>query len=97
MKNRALLLKFLSAIALCIAWEVAGRIPVSYAFPTFLESMAALTNMTIDGTLMSAYGETLRPLVIGILISAIFGVAVGIWVGLSEFFDWLFSPIFIVI
>ena len=96
MKNRALILKILSAVVLCSAWEIAGRVPVSYAFPTFMESMSALISMSLDGTLLVAYGETLRPLVIGILVSAIVGVAVGIWVGLSEFFDWLFSPIFIV-
>ncbi len=96
MNNRALILKILSAVVLCSAWEIAGRVPVSYAFPTFMESMSALISMSLDGTLLVAYGETLRPLVIGILVSAIVGVAVGIWVGLSEFFDWLFSPIFIV-
>ena len=96
MNNRALILKILSAVVLCSAWEIAGRVPVSYAFPTFMESMSALISMSLDGTLLVAYGETLRPLIIGILVSALVGVAVGIWVGLSEFFDWLFSPIFIV-
>ncbi len=43
MKNhRPLLLKLLSALVVFGAWEIAGRIPVSYAFPTFFESMAAL-------------------------------------------------------
>ena len=32
----------------------------------------------------------------GIAISAFLGIAIGIWVGLSRLFDWLFSPIFIV-
>ena len=40
--------------------------------------------MTMDGTIFAAYAETLKPLVIGVAISAVFG------------FDWLFSPIFIV-
>ncbi len=96
MSNRPLLLKLLSALLVFGAWEIAGRIPVSYAFPTFFESMAALARMATDGTLFQAYVETLKPLVIGILISAFIGIAIGLWIGLSGWFDWLFSPIFIV-
>jgi NitT/TauT family transport system permease protein len=96
MKNRSLFLKLLSAVIVFGAWEVAGRIPVSYAFPTFLESMQALLAMTLDGTIFVAYGETLKPLVVGIAISAVFGISLGLWTGLSARFDWLFSPVFIV-
>ena len=94
--SRALVLKVVSALVLFGAWEVAGRIPVSLAFPTFLESMQALFRMAVDGTLWVAYAETLQPLVVGVAISAVLGIAIGLWVGLSDFFDWLFSPIFIV-
>jgi NitT/TauT family transport system permease protein len=96
MTDRALLLKLLSAAVLFCAWEIAGRIPVSFAFPTFLESMGALFRMIGDGTMFDAYSETLRPLVVGVAISAALGIAIGLWVGLSSFVDWLFSPIFIV-
>ena len=96
MQNRSLYLKILSALILFGAWEIAGRIPVSFAFPTFLESMEALFRMAADGTLWAAYAETLQPLVVGVPISAVLGIAIGLWVGLSSFFDWLFSPIFIV-
>ena len=94
--SRSLFLKLLSAVLVFGAWEIAGRIPVSYAFPTFVESMGSLWVMTLDGTLFQAYGETLKPLVIGVLISAFVGVAVGLWIGIAKWFDWLFSPIFIV-
>ncbi len=96
MKHRPLILKLLSALMLVGAWEIAGRVPVSYAFPTFFESMAALFRMTLDGTIFTAYAETLKPLIVGIAISATFGIGIGLWVGLSDRFDWLFSPIFIV-
>lgn len=96
MKNRSLYLKLISALLVFGAWEIAGRIPVSYAFPTFIESMKALIDMTLDGRLFQAYAETLKPLAIGIVISAVFGIAIGLWSGLSAWFDWLFSPIFIV-
>ncbi len=58
--------------------------------------MSALMEMTADGRQFEAYAETLRPLIIGIAISAGVGISVGLWVGLSQFFDWVFSPIFIV-
>jgi NitT/TauT family transport system permease protein len=94
--NRALALKLLSALIVFGSWEIAGRIPVSYAFPTFLESMSALVSMASDGTLLAAYGETLRPLVVGVAISAVLGIGIGLAAGLSSRFEWLFSPIFIV-
>ncbi len=94
--SRSFFLKILSAVILFGAWEIAGRIPVSFAFPTFLESMGALHRMAADGTLFAAYAETLQPLVVGVIISAFLGIGIGLWVGLSRTFDWLFSPIFIV-
>ncbi len=96
MRHRPLLLKLLSAVTLFGAWEIAGRVPVSYAFPTFLESMSALVALTLDGTIFTAYAETLKPLVVGIVISAVLGIGLGLWIGLSEKFDWLVSPIFVV-
>ena len=94
--SRPLFLKLFSAFILFGAWEVAGRVPVSFAFPTFLESMVALWRMFIDGSLFDAYAETLQPLVVGVAISAVLGIGIGLWVGLNKFFEWLFSPIFIV-
>jgi NitT/TauT family transport system permease protein len=90
------MLKLLSALIVFGAWEIAGRIPVSYAFPTFIDSMAALGRMIFDGSIFIAYAETLQPLVVGVLISAVFGIGIGLWIGLSKGFEWLFSPIFIV-
>ena len=96
MANRSLYLKILSAVILFGAWEIAGRIPVSYAFPTFFESMGALFQLALDGRLWTAYAETLKPLVVGVAISTVLGIGLGLWIGLSKFFDWLVSPIFIV-
>ena len=96
MIKRANFLKVVSAVVLCSAWEIAGRIPVSYAFPTFLDSMRSFLEMIGNGMMLEAYKETLQPLVIGVLISAFLGIGLGLWIGLNNFFDWLFSPIFIV-
>ncbi len=94
--TRSLFLKLLSAVLVFGAWEIAGRIPVSFGFPTFFESMSALAAMTVDGSLFEAYVDTLRPLVVGLVLSAFIGIALGLWIGLSSWFDWLVSPIFIV-
>ncbi len=96
MMNRSLSLKLLSGVIVFGAWEIAGHIPVSYGFPTFIESMVALFAMAVDGSLFHAYIDTLRPLAVGLLISAFLGIALGLWIGLSSWFDWLFLPIFIV-
>ncbi|HAQ46925.1 MAG: ABC transporter permease subunit [Paracoccaceae bacterium] len=96
MKYRSIILKLMSAVIVFSAWEIAGRVPISYSFPTFLESMAALAVITLDGSIFVAYAETLKPLVTGIAISGVLGVGIGLWVGLSEKFEWLFAPIFIV-
>ncbi len=96
MKNRPLFLKLLSAVIVFSAWEIAGRVPVSYAFPTFLESMTAFARMVFDGSLFVAYAETLKPLVLGVAISAFIGIGTGLWIGLSARFEWVFGPIFIV-
>ncbi len=95
-RHRANLLKVFSALIVFGAWEIAGHIPVSFAFPTFLESLAAFWVLIIDGTMFVAYAETLKPLVIGVLISAFLGIGLGLWIGLSRAFDWLVSPIFVV-
>jgi len=96
MIQRSVILKFLSAFIVFGAWEIAGRVSVSFAFPTFIESVAAFWRLLVDGTMFVAYGETLKPLVIGVLISAFLGIGIGLWIGLSRAFDWLVSPIFVV-
>ena len=96
MINRSLSLKLFSAVLIFGAWEISSRSGINYAFPTFFESMSALFDMIVSGLIFKAYAETLKPLVVGVLISTFLGVGIGVWVGLSEKFDWLVSPIFII-
>jgi NitT/TauT family transport system permease protein len=95
-RYRSSLLSALSALIGLGAWEIAGRVPISFAFPTFLESMQALWVLLMDGSLFKAYAETLKPLILGVFISGVLGVVIGVGIGLSEKFDWLASPIFVV-
>lgn len=78
------------------AWEIAGRIGLSAAFPSFSETFAALWGMAADGSLFVAFGRTLEPLLMGLFISVAFGVTLGVWMGLKESAEWLFAPVFIV-
>ena len=96
MRYRSYLLTFLSTFIVFGSWEIAGRVPVSYAFPTFIETIAAFWVLLMDGTMFVAFAETLKPLVVGVLISAFVGVGIGLAIGLSRFSDWLLSPIFVV-
>ncbi len=87
----------LASIALfCGAWEVAGQIPINIAFPPFSATMAAFFRMMADGSLPLAYLETLQPLGIGVAISAIFGVVIGVGMGLRDELEWFAAPVFVV-
>ncbi|MEM7774198.1 MAG: ABC transporter permease [Pseudomonadota bacterium] len=90
-------LRLLSVIALFGAWEIAGMVPISVAFPTFSATMVALVEMIANGRIISAYAETLKPLALGVGISAFFGVAIGVSMGLNKLFRWFWEPIFVVL
>jgi ABC-type nitrate/sulfonate/bicarbonate transport system permease component len=88
----------LASIALfCGAWEVAGRMPVNLAFPPFSEVAAAFGRLLADGSLPKAYLSTLQPLVLGVVISAVVGVSLGIAMGLRRSVEWVATPVFIVL
>ena len=78
-------------------WELAGRWPISLAFPPFSETLLALLRMLADGSLLKAYLSTLQPLIIGIVICGIAGIGFGIGMGLSRSIEWLSLPIFIIL
>ena len=91
-----LVLRLISVVIVLGGWEYAGRVPVSPAFPTFLETMDALWEMTLDGTMARAFATTLQPLIVGLLASVFVGVAMGVTMGLSRPSEWLFAPVFII-
>lgn len=78
-------------------WEWAGRIPVSIAFPTFSATIAAFYEMTVDGTFVSAYAETLKPLIVGVFLCGLGGVVAGVAMGLSKRAEWLGLPLFVIL
>jgi len=78
-------------------WELAGRWPVSAAFPPFSVAFLALLEMLRDGSLLKAYLITLQPLALGIVLCGVAGIAFGIGMGLSRSIEWLSLPIFIIL
>jgi NitT/TauT family transport system permease protein len=78
-------------------WELAGRWPISFAFPPFSKTLLALLQMIADGSLPKAYLSTLQPLAIGIVLCGIAGIGFGIGMGLSRTIEWFSLPIFIVL
>ncbi len=70
--------------------------PISFAFPTFLDTAAAFGRMVADGSLPAAYLKTLEPLVLGVVLSTVLGIAIGIAMGLRDDAEWLALPVFVV-
>ena len=78
-------------------WELAGRWPVSPAFPPFGSTFLALIEMLRDGTLGKAYLITAQPLLLGVALCAVAGIAFGIGMGLSRTIEWFSLPVFIIL
>ena len=53
-----------SVVLFCGAWEVAGRIPINLAFPSFSATMIAFFDLMADGSMVKAYANTLLTLLI---------------------------------
>jgi NitT/TauT family transport system permease protein len=95
--TRTLLLRAGSIAAVLAIWELGGRIPISLTFPSFTATAAAFGEMLADGTFVRAYSETIGPLLIGVALTAIGGVAVGVAMGLSPRVEWLGIPVFVIL
>jgi ABC-type nitrate/sulfonate/bicarbonate transport system permease component len=94
--GRTWVLRTLSIVFVLALWEWAGRIPVSPTFPTFTATLGALFGMMADGRLFVAYGETLKPMLVGVGLCGVFGVGLGLAMGLSRRFEWLTLPVWII-
>lgn len=94
---RGILWQLLSFALVFGVWEVAGRWPISVAFPPFSETLVALLRMIADGSLPKAYLSTLQPLIIGVILCGIAGIGFGIGMGLSRAVEWFTLPISIVL
>ena len=87
----------LSFVLVLGAWEYAGRLPVSNAFPPLSATAVAGWEMIRDGRLINALGITIVPMLIGVTISAVAGVLLGLATGLNNKVEWLGIPLFLVL
>ncbi|MCA1572666.1 MAG: ABC transporter permease subunit [Chloroflexi bacterium] len=94
---RTWLLRAASIVAVLALWEVGGRIPVSLTFPTFTDTVGAFGGMLADGTFPRAYSETIGPLLVGVALTAVGGVAAGVAMGLSPKAEWIGLPVFVIL
>jgi NitT/TauT family transport system permease protein len=94
--QRSWAVRVLSIAFVLALWEWAGRIPVSPTFPTFTVTLEALGRMMADGTLLKAYAETLKPMVVGIFLCGVMGVGFGLAMGLSRKFEWFTLPVWVI-
>jgi NitT/TauT family transport system permease protein len=59
--------------------------------------MSAFREMLTDGTFAAAYAETIGPLLVGVFLTGVGGIAAGLVMGLSPRAEWLGLPLFIVL
>jgi ABC-type nitrate/sulfonate/bicarbonate transport system permease component len=90
-------LRAASIAAVLALWELGGRIPISLTFPSFTATVGAFGAMLADGTFLRAYGETTGPLLVGVALTAIGGVAAGVAMGLSREAEWIGLPAFVIL
>ena len=96
-RHQILWWRLASIVLFCGAWEVAGRVPINLAFPTFSSTVAAFVEMVADGSMFRAYGLTLQPLIIGLIVSAVVGISTGVAMGMRKSVEWMVAPVFIVL
>jgi NitT/TauT family transport system permease protein len=89
-------LRLVSLAVFALAWEIAGRIPISFAFPTFAATAEAFVELTVSGELPRAYVSTLQPLILGVILSGFLGVGLGVICGLWRPGEFMAIPVFIV-
>lgn len=77
------ILRCVSVVAILVVWEVYGRStnPILFTYPTAVARAAV--DMTLDGTLLVALGQSLAVLVIGLAVGTIAGIALGLLTGRS--------------
>lgn len=77
------ILRCVAVVAILVVWEIYGRStnPILFTYPTAVARAAV--DMTLDGTLPVALGQSLTVLVAGLAAGTIAGVALGLLTGRS--------------
>src|SRR5688572_5880030 len=65
-------------------WEVVGRLELVSLIPPFSESIMAMAEVVPSRTFIDAASITLQAFLIGMALSFVVGIGVGIWMGTSK-------------
>ena len=95
-KSNILLWRLFSFLIVFLMWELAGRADISIAFPPFSKVAVAFVSMIFSGEFTTAYADSLPPLLIGLCITIIGGVIIGISIGLVRGAEWFIMPLLII-
>ena len=95
-KNNLLIWRVFSFFIVFSIWELAGRSDISIAFPPFSKVLVAFVEMIFSGEFFVAYADSLPPLLIGLFITIIGGVIIGISIGLVRSAEWFIMPLLII-
>jgi NitT/TauT family transport system permease protein len=77
-------------------WEILGRSGISRAFPPASDVLLAVAQMTINGEFAAAYADSFPPLLIGLVVTILGGVSIGVAVGLMRTAEWFFVPVLVI-
>ena len=95
-KTSLLLWRFFSFFLVFSIWELAGRSDISIAFPPFSKVLVAFVEMIFSGEFVAAYADSLPPLLIGLCITIVGGIIIGISIGLVRGAEWFIMPLLII-
>ncbi|MCG8441328.1 MAG: ABC transporter permease subunit [Caulobacterales bacterium] len=96
-KSWSVLLWRLASFALAFGtWELIGRLGVSLAFPPASMVMGAFFEMMGSGEFAAAYSQSSPPLLVGLVITIVGGVSIGVAVGLARTAEWFLVPVLVI-
>src|SRR5262245_62954368 len=91
-KQRNLAIRIGMILLLVAAWEIVGHyVPPIFLTP-FHKTLVAFYAMSADGTLLRATLSTLSVLLLGLTISAVLGIAIGLAMGRYRIVRWIIEP-----
>lgn len=79
-----------------LIWELASLTGFSIAFPRASAVAVAFWQMMVSGEFTTAYADSFPPLLIGLAITVVGGVIIGVSIGLLRGAEWFLMPLLII-
>ncbi|MEM1362817.1 MAG: ABC transporter permease subunit [Pseudomonadota bacterium] len=94
--NSTIAWRFYSFALVLAIWELASLSGFSVAFPRASAVAVAFWQMLVDGEFTAAYADSLPPLLVGLAITIVGGVIIGVSIGLFRGAEWFVMPLLII-